>query len=74
MSRSLRLRRAAALIRSVVDSLNTTGETCKHCNALRRDNWLEYRAYDSLHRVPSKIEGLADDLELADAITEIHNS
>ena len=62
------------MIRSVVDSLNTNGETCKHCDAMRRDNWLEYRAHDSLHRVPSKIEGLADDLELADAITEIHNS
>ena len=61
-SRSDKLRWAAELVRSVLANLDSGGERCEACLALRRNNWVEFRVSDMLKHLPAKLDGLADDL------------
>jgi hypothetical protein len=58
--RKARLRRAAALIESVVTQLNTEGHTCEECGTLRRDDWLEFQSATVLRNMPTKLREVAD--------------
>ena len=62
-SRGDKLRWAAQLVRAVVDNLDFEGVRCEKCNAMRRNNWEEFRVFDILRRLPEKLEGVASDLD-----------
>lgn len=68
-TRGKALRQAAALINSVVQQLDTTGEACAECGALRRHRWLEYQADVALRGLPKKLRDYAEKLDDATADT-----
>jgi len=61
------LRQAADLIDSVVEQLDTSGNTCTECGALRRYNWTEYQAAVALRHMPMKLRDHADKLTMGEA-------
>ena len=58
------LRHAADLIDSVVQLLDTSGETCTECGALRRLAWLEYQTAVAIRHMPSKLRDYAVKLDM----------
>ena len=64
------LRKAAALIAEVVETLNSRGRICSECHAMRRESWTEYQAATTLKHLPARLYDQADRLD--NATSEIH--
>jgi hypothetical protein len=60
--RSDKLREAAEIIASVVETLDTSGHVCAECKATRRKNWIEYQAAATLKHLPAKLHDQASRL------------
>lgn len=67
MAQSEALRQAADLIDSVVEQLDTSGNTCTECGTLRRYSWTEYQAAVALRHMPMKLRDHADKLTMGEA-------
>ena len=63
MAQSEALRHAAALIDSVVEQLDVSGDTCTEGGALRRYHWREYQTAVALRHIPMKLRDHADKLD-----------
>ena len=57
-----RLRDAATLIASVVETLDRSTHICTQCHSTRRQNWVEYQAYAMLKHLPAKLHDQASRL------------
>ena len=60
--RSDKLREAAEIIASVMETLDTSGHVCAECKATRRKNWIEYQAAATLKHLPAKLHDQASRL------------
>ena len=57
----VQLEEAARLVESATDCLNIDTHTCKHCDAVRRDDWNDYRAYALLRPIIDKLRKVASE-------------